>query len=249
MNFSTKQKSMKSIFTTFSFEKSLDELDKILDDDRTDVEELNSLPDETEERYEKTLYAFCSVIYVDIRMKSDWTDANKRTMYAKIYRSLVTQLISLFESCKLCYDINNNEKAIWAIFDTKYKRSIDEVISLVAQVNSLLKTLNFKISKREWPTISWGIGVAYDRALLIGVKDTATSYSHLFWGPVLKKAARLASYGNQTYFDNPIMISDIFYSNLNEEYKKLFTDNKEHDCYHGNIVNIEMDEWYKKNNV
>ena len=240
---------MKPIFKTFSFEKSLDDLDKILDDNRTGVEEQNSLPNETEDRHEKTIYAYCSVIYVDIRMKNDWTDANKRTIYAKIYRSIVTQLISLFESCKLCNNINNNEKAIWAIFDTKYKRSIDEVISLVAQVNSLLKTLNFKISKRQWPTIVGGIGVAYERALLIGVEDAATLYSYLFFGPVLKKAARLASYGNQTYFDNPIMISDIFYSNLNDEYKKLFTDNKEHDCYHGNIINVEMDEWYKKNNV
>ena len=240
---------MKPIFKTFSFEKSLDDLDKILDDNRTGVEEQNSLPNETEDRHEKTIYAYCSVIYVDIRMKNDWTDANKRTIYAKIYRSIVTQLISLFESCKLCNNINNNEKAIWAIFDTKYKRSIDEVISLVAQVNSLLKTLNFQISKRQWPTIVWGIGVAYERALLIGVEDAATLYSYLFFGPVLKKAARLASYGNQTYFDNPIMISDIFYSNLNDEYKKLFTDNKEHDCYHGNIINVEMDEWYKKNNV
>lgn len=240
---------MKPIFKTFSFEKSLDDLDKILDDNRTGVEEQNSLPNETEDRHEKTIYAYCSVIYVDIRMKNDWIDANKRTIYAKIYRSIVTQLISLFESCKLCNNINNNEKAIWAIFDTKFKRSIDEVISLVAQVNSLLKTLNFKISKRQWPTIVWGIGVAYDRALLIGVEDPTTSYSYLFFGPVLKKAARLASYGNQTYFDNPIMISDIFYSNLNDEYKNLFTDNKEHDCYHGNIINVEMDEWYKKNNV
>ena len=240
---------MKPIFKTFSFEKSLDDLDKILDDDCTGVEEQNSLPSETEERHEKTFYAYCSVIYVDIRMNNDWTDVNKRIIYAKIYRSLATQLISLFESSKLCYDINNNEKAIWAIFDTKYKSCIDEVISLVAQVNSLLKTLNFKISKRQWTTIAWGIGVAYDRALLIGVNDTAASYSYLFWGPVLKKAARLASYGNQTYFDNPIMISGVYYSNLNDEYKKLFTENKEYDCYHGNIINIEMDEWYKKNNV
>lgn len=240
---------MKPVFKTFSFEKSLADLDKMLDDNRAGVEELNSLPEDPEETCKKTLYAYCSVIYVDIRMKNDWIDATKRTIYAKVYRSLVSQLISLFESCKLCYDINNNEKAIWAIFNTKYKRNIDEVISLVAQVNSMLKTLNFKISKRQWPSIAWGIGVSYDRALLIYVKDGINSCGHLFLGPVLKTAARLASYGNQTYFDSPIMISDIFYSNLNDEHKKLFTDNKEHNCYQGNIINIEMDEWYKKNNV
>lgn len=240
---------MKPIFKTFSFEKSLADLDKMLDDNRTDVEEINSLPEESDETCEKSLYAYCSVIYVDIRMKNDWTNATKRTIYAKIYRSLVSQLISLFESCMLCYDINNNEKAIWAIFNTKYKRNIDDVISLVAQVNSLLKTLNLIISKRQWPTIAWGIGVSYDRALLIDVLDFNNSCGHLFFGPVLKKAARLASYGNQTYYDSPVMISDILYSNINDENKGLFEYNVEHDCYHGNIINVEMDEWYKKNNV
>ena len=75
---------MKPTFKTFSFEKSLDDLDKILDDNRIGVEEQNSLPDETEERLAEALYAYCSVIYIDIRMKNDWTDANKRTIYTPV---------------------------------------------------------------------------------------------------------------------------------------------------------------------
>lgn len=75
---------MKPIFKTFSFEKSLADLDKMLDDNRTDVEEINSLPEESDETCEKSLYAYCSVIYVDIRMKNDWTNATKRTISDKI---------------------------------------------------------------------------------------------------------------------------------------------------------------------
>lgn len=81
------------------------------------------------------------------------------------------------------------------------------------------------------------------------MKGDSDTISRAFLGPVLKNATRLASYGNKTYFDNPIMISEIFYSNLNDDNKKLFRNNAEHDCYHGNIINVEMDEWYKKNNV
>lgn len=51
---------MKPIFKTFSFEKSLADLDKMLDDNRTDVEEINSLPEESDETCEKSLYAYCS---------------------------------------------------------------------------------------------------------------------------------------------------------------------------------------------
>lgn len=240
---------MKPTYKVYSFEESLREMDLILDGDVTTVTEQNALPDDSENIVQKSLYAYCSVIYVDIRVMQDWMDANKRILYAKFYRSLVTQVCSLFESTKLCQDINSSDSAIWGIFDTRYKNDINELITLVAQLNSLLKTLNFKMSKRQWPTFRWGIGVCYDRILLFDVKGESDTISRAFFGPVLKNATRLASYGNKTYFDSPIMISEIFYSNLNDDNKKLFRNNAEHDCYHGNIINVEMDEWYKKNNV
>ena len=128
---------MKPTYKVYSFEESLREMDLILDGDVTTVTEQNALPDDSENIIKKSLYAYCSVIYVDIRVIQDWMDANKRILYAKLYRSLVTQVCSLFESTKLCQDINSSDSAIWGIFDTRYKNDINELITLVAQLNSL----------------------------------------------------------------------------------------------------------------
>lgn len=42
------------------------------------------------------------------------------------------------------------------------------------------------------------------------------------------------------------MISDVFYGNLNEHNQGLMSKHWNYGCYHGNIINVAMDEWMKE---
>ena len=219
---------MKPIYRTYSFEESLDSVEKILDKENTWVLERDNLPDSVEEIEGKVIFAYCTVIYIDLRVKQDLTDLPKRILYAKEYECIINQVCSLLGS-------------------TRYKYNIDDVIALVAKLNSLLKSINFKFSTRNFPTIKWGIGVDYNRISLFSIPDEGNV--KIWTGPALRTAKRLASYGNMGYLDKTIMISDLLFANMNADNRELFKINEEHDCYHGNIVDSEMEEWLKKNNV
>ena len=56
---------MKPTYKVYSFEESLREMELILDGDVTTVTEQNALPDDSENIVQKSLYAYCSVIYID----------------------------------------------------------------------------------------------------------------------------------------------------------------------------------------
>ena len=68
----------------------------------------------------------------------------------------------------------------------------------------------------------------------------------VWMGDVLNEASRLCSYGNRGNNDKEIMVSDIIYNNLNEHNKKLLIWNSSRDCYHGNVIITEMDDWRKR---
>lgn len=235
------------IYKTFSFEESLASIEKTMDQENDSVLERDNLPDSSDEMDGKVMFAYCSVIYIDIRMKQDLTDLTKRIVYGKEYQCIITQVCSLLGSIKLCHEVTVNENKIYGIFDTRYKYNIDEVIALVAKLNSLLKAINFKFSTRNFPTIKWGIGVDYNRISLFSIPEEGNV--KIWTGPALRIAKRLASYGNMGYLDKTIMISDLLFTNMNADNRNLFKINEEHDCYHGNIVDTEMEEWLKKNNV
>jgi hypothetical protein len=66
-------------------------------------------------------------------------------------------------------------------------------------------------------------------------------------GKLVGEAAALCSHGNKTYSDFEMMVSNVFYDNLNGSNKELLSKNHIHDCYHGNVINTSMNEWVNKN--
>lgn len=65
-------------------------------------------------------------------------------------------------------------------------------------------------------------------------------------GALVAEAATLCSQGNREYYDREIMVSNIFYQNLNDHNKALLSKHAIHNCYHGNVVSVAMDKWLKE---
>ena len=238
---------MKPKCKTYSFKESLAAIEETIGKDDCFILERNNLPEHSDGIEEKVIFAYCTVVYIDLRIKQDFTDLTKRVVYGKEYQCIISQVCSLLGAITLCHEVKVCDSAIYGIYDTRYKYNIDEVINLVAKVNSLFKTMNFKFSDQGLPMIRWGIGVDYNRISLFSIQDEGNV--KIWTGPALRTAKRLASYGNMGYLDKAIMISDLLFTNMNADNRNLFKINEEHDCYHGNIVDCEMEEWLKKNNV
>ena len=64
-------------------------------------------------------------------------------------------------------------------------------------------------------------------------------------GDVVNQASKLCNYGNKTNNDAKIMINSWMFSNLNEHNQKLLRWNENRQCYHGDIIMSNIENWIK----
>lgn len=89
---------MKPRYKSFSFKESLASIEKTIDKENNFVLERDNLPDSSDEMDGKVIFAYCSVIYIDLQMKQDLTDLTKRIIYGKEYQSIITQVCALLSA-------------------------------------------------------------------------------------------------------------------------------------------------------
>lgn len=239
---------MKSNHIEYDFEKSRKRIDEILNTSDTAYEELDNIPSRDKLTFTNGFYVYCSALFVDIRKSSELPEIYKRPTLARIYRCYISEVVAIMNRDSDCSEINIDGDCIWGIFNTKYKQYFDYLFETSAMISSIIDILNCRLKVKGIEPISVGIGLDYGRALMIKAGYEGSGINEVVWmGEVVNSASELSSYGNKTYLDNETMISDVFYSNLKEDYKKLSEWNETRKCWHGNIIDIGMNEWYKEN--
>ena len=147
-----------------------------------------------------------------------------------------------------CSEINMVGNCVSGVFNTPYEADIDGVFSTAAQLASLNEIMNYKFKKNGVEQITIGIGLDYERALMIKAGCSGSGINDIVWmGDVVKGASNLCHHGNASWNDKEVMVSDAIYSNLNENNGKLLTKNWQRNCYHGNVINLAMNDWYTEN--
>ncbi|MEU2617563.1 adenylate/guanylate cyclase domain-containing protein [Streptomyces sp. NPDC007157] len=240
---------MDSNHKTYNYISSFSRIDDILALPSGNYEEVNELPDRDRLTYTNGFYAKCSAVFVDIRKSSSLPDKYKRPKLAKLYRAYISEMVAIMNGSEQAREINIVGDGVWAVFNTPYKSNIDEVFSVIAQCNSLVKVLNHKLGKAGYSEpISVGIGAAYGRALMIKAGYSGSGISDVvYMGDVVNRAAKLAAKGSSGFLVPPIMLDGDFQFNLNEENKKMTEKNWNYDCHTANVVNTLMEQWYKDN--
>jgi class 3 adenylate cyclase len=120
--------------------------------------------------------------------------------------------------------------------------------ALVTRSLRWVKVLNFELGRRKIDPIQVGIGISYGRALMIKAGYAGSGLNDVvYMGDVVNAAAKLAAHGNDTWSDNTIMVSDVFSQNLNEHNQGLLSWNQRRQCWHGEVINTGMEEWYQAN--
>lgn len=238
---------MEATNTEYNFNESIIRIDNILNASNDSFEEKDNLPNRNSLTYTNGFYVDCAALFVDIRDSSIMTDKQRRPVLAKIYRSFISEMVALMNGYEKCKEVNINGDCVWCVCDTPYKKDIDEVFSLAAKVCSLADILNYKLNKKNYQTYDIGVGIDYGRALMIKAGYSGSGINDIVWmGDVVNQACHLCNEANSSLFDNRVFLSNIIYENLNENNKKLCTKDNGRDIYQANIVNIEMNNWLRK---
>ena len=239
---------METSYSAYDESASLLRIDEILDARDALYEEVDSIPSRDKLTFTNGFYVNCSALFVDIRGSSSLPDKYKRPTLAKIYRAYISESVAIINGNSDCAEVNITGDSVAGIFNTPYKSSIDTLFGTAARINSLIDILNCKLRKRSIDPIRAGIGMAYGRALMIKAGYKGSSINDVVWmGDVINRAAKLCSFGSKNTWDPPIMVSRVFFNNLNEHNRGLLQFNYSLDCYTGNVVNTSMKTWYDAN--
>lgn len=238
---------MKATNKQYDFNSSLSRIDEILDASNDSFKESDSIVNRENLTYKNGFYVYCTALFVDIRDSSNMTDAHKRPVLAKIYRSFISEMVALMNGHDTCREVNINGDCVWCVCETKYKTDIDGVFSLAAKACSLVDILNYKLKIKNYQTYQVGVGIDYGRALMIKAGNDGSAIDDVVWmGDVVNQACHLCNEANSGFFDKRIFLSNIIYDNLNDNNKTLCSKDGGRDIYQADVVNINMSKWLKK---
>lgn len=239
---------MKSAGSSFNYISSYERMKDILDGSDVSYEESDRLPNRGALTFKNGFYSYCSAMFVDIRKSSSLPEKYKRPRLAKLYRAYISEVVAVMDGNSDCDEVNIVGDGVWGVFDTPLTSNIDAAFSTAAIVASAIKMLNYQLKKHGYDPISVGIGLSYGRALVIKAGYSGSGINDIvYMGDVVNQAAKLAAHGNETWADQQTMVSDIFYSNLNDTNKGLLSWSLSRHAWHGNVINLAMEEWYNQN--
>ena len=239
---------MKTKYINYNFERSLERIDEILDSNDNNYEEKGkNMPSRDKLTYTNGFYVDVSAMFVDIRESSSLSGIHRRPTLAKIYRSFISEVVAIMNENETCHEINIIGDCVSGIFATKTKQDINELFSTAAKINSLIKTINCKLSKKNIQNIKVGIGIDDGRALMIKAGYKGSEINEIVWmGDVVNKASKLCNNANR-WNSKKILISSKIYDDLNEINKELFKWNSTNQCYESDAIHSLMNEWWKEN--
>ena len=242
--------SKKETTYTYKVEDSASRMDDILDVNDNDYEDnKNDIPSRNKLTYKNGYYVNVTALFIDIVDSSKLTDGNRRPTLAKMYRAFLSECVAIMNSWEMCKEINISGDCVWGVFETPKKSDVDDVISVAAQLNSMIKILNYNLQKKKYDTISVGIGIDDGRALMVKAGYSGSGINEIVWmGDVVNTACHLANKAGRG-IRNRIIVTEQIYSNLNDEHKGMLSSYTDGTTtrYEGNIIRTSMENWYKEN--
>lgn len=231
---------------SYDINKSSQRMDDILNAGNGNFSDSEFIPQRSFLTYTNGYYVNITALFIDIVGSSDMTDEHKRPTLAKMYRCFISECTAIMNSQLICKEISINGDCVWGVFETPYKSDVNTAFDVAAQLNSVIKILNYKLRKKGYSEISVGIGMDYGRALMIKAGYSGSGLNDVIWmGDVVNSACHMANKAGRDGH-KAIIVSSCIQSNLNEHNQNLLNstmiDWKTY--YEGNIININMDAWY-----
>jgi class 3 adenylate cyclase len=242
---------MKATNIPYSFDESDDRIRDILNSSDQGFEELNEIPISERLTFVNGFYVNCAALFIDIRGSSKLPENHTRPVLGKIYRSYISECVALMNQDENCREIFIEGDCVSGIFNAPYKNNIDAVFFRAAQLNNLIKLLNWRLEQKGYTPIKCGIGLAYGRALMLKAGFKGSAINDIVWmGDVVNTAANLCHQGNKDD-RKPIQVSSGIFTNLSSENQRLLSPVytslasllEGPDQYETNLIDPAMEKW------
>jgi len=239
---------MEVSYSEYDYIKSVERITEILDSSDANYIEHNGIPSRTNLTYTNGYNVDITVLFVDIRGSKELSTKHTKPVLAKIYRAYISEVIAVIKGNSCISEIYIEGDGIWAVFNTVNNKQVDSVFRTAFCISSLVDILNIKLKKKKYSTIEVGIGIDDGNSLYIKAGYFGSGINEVVWiGKVVGEAANLCSYGNKTYSDKEIMVSERVYTMLDKENQDLLSWSTSRQCYHSYAVSVNMNKWVQEN--
>lgn len=238
---------MEATHSIYDFNKSISNFDEILNSSDSNYVTHKGIPNKSNLTFTNGYYVDVTVLFIDIRGSKELSKKHTRPVLAKIYRAYISEVISVIKGNSYISEINVEGDGIWAVFNTISNKDVDTVFLTACKLASLIDILNVKLSRKEYSQINIGIGIDDGESLLIKAGYKGSGINEVVWlGKVVGETALLCSNANKNG-NYRIMVSEKVFNCLSEHNKSLLHENIEHNCYHGDVIISNMNNWVKAN--
>ncbi len=215
--------SKKATTYKYNVKDSASRIDEILNANDNDYEDNeNNIPSRGQLTYKNGYYVNVTALFIDIVGSSKLTDGHRRPTLAKMYRAFLSECVAIMNSWEMCKEININGDCVWGVFETPYKSNVDDVISVAAQLSSMIKILNYKLKKKKYNTISVGIGIDDGLALMVKAGYSGSGINDVVWmGDVVNTACHLANKAGRQG-RKEIIVTKKVYDYLNDKHNEYY---------------------------
>lgn len=240
---------MKANFKNYDFDDSEKRLTEILDS-TSSFEELGYIPSSEKLTFTNGYYINCTSVFVDLRDSSKLPSVHQNRVLAKIYRAYISEVVAVMNGYSECREVDIVGDCVSGVFETPTRTTLQNILGLIASINSLIDVLNYKLEQRGYTPIKVGIGASYGRVLMIKAGYKGSSINEVvYMGEAVNQASKMCGLANKTV-SNPIVLTPDFHFNLTEEHQSWFVKGwntpgrfREPDYYHGVVINTYADEW------
>lgn len=225
----------------YSFEESLSRLDQMLNaQGKAEDPTLSSVPLLSSIPRKGGVVTYCSVLQLEMKVSSE--NSFEKIIY--LYRAFLSEAVAIVSSHSRCLDVVALGTRLTAVFNTPLKKDIEALIDRAAMINSLAQVVSKKAAGVGLPEINIKIAIDYGKVMLMRYGKYHVEEMEpqaLVWiGDPVERTARLLSASDLTVM---VLISDIVYGNLNENYQKFFHRNLKYSCYGADVINSYMKNW------
>ena len=207
-----------------------------------DLNRIPTIPQFDECGSSGTMLCYGTVVSIRLRIPEDKNNIDE-SLKLKIIESFFSEACQIIRSNSSCRDIIVTNFTITAIYNTSLKTEIEDVISDLARIRSLITIIEKKTNITRG-LLDIRMSACYSSLNMIVVESSEISKHFLWNGDAITTSYQMLDNVN----NSSILINKIIWNNLSESTQKLFTPKNElSGNYEGNISNVIMNNWLDSN--
>ena len=235
---------MLPIKKTFNIETSIDRINAIINPENSVIAVDSSY---IQNQLDYNTIVKTNLIYISVRLRADNSQEQEDNLF-KLYKACLSELIPIMAESNTLLDIDEMEFLnIIGIYSYDKNESLNNIIDIVAKINSMCEVLNRLFETNNMTSLIAGIGVTIAETHIMRMTEAEPKTEEILRiSNGIGMAMYYAGLANTGLIKKPIIIGSNVWEQLTDKYKQFFSHNDAEGYYYASLINVSINNWLKE---